>query len=336
MNAKLGTYVCLPLVIILSLTLLQMCSSDSTKPQDNEQTVDVTGSWELATTITSNTFGLPNGETNTEFIYLSDSSGVLSIINFDGHWGNCSVNGKNITFTGTEISDDFDSTATLVTTGTGTISASEITGTFITEVYMSQPVNSNNPDGTINSDFVMTKMEESPCYSRASFGDPESSAYVLPFPVGAEYAIYQSYCWRTGGHRNQLAYDFAIPIGDTIVAARSGVVLEVREDSPDNGEGEGEHNYVYIQHEDGTLAFYAHLMQYSVLVEPDDSVETGQYFALSGNSGKSGEPHLHIGVYENYPPVEGVDIPINFRNAEGPLDSRNGLIRGEIYRAMPY
>ncbi len=331
MNVKFVSHIGLLVVLLVSLIFIQKCDSDVI----NGEIIDVTGSWELTTTIISNILGLTNGETNTEFIYLADSNGVLSITNFSGHWGNGSINGRNIHFTGTESSDDFGTPATLITEGTGTISETEIVGTFTTKVYFSKDT-SNSPDGTINSSFVMMELEETTCYNRAIFGDPEDSDYILPYPVGAAYPVYQSYCWRTGGHRNQLAYDFTIPIGDTIVAARSGIVREIREDSPDNGEGVGEHNYVFIQHEDGTLAFYAHLMQYSIIVEPDDTVEIGQYFAFSGNSGESDEPHLHFGVYEDYPPVEGVDVPVNFRNAEGPLDSRGGLIRGEVYRAMPY
>lgn len=336
MKDKIITHIWQLLVLFSLLIFTQMCDSDSTEPEVGEETIDVTGSWELTTTITSNTFGMPNGETNTEIVYLTNSSGVLSITNFDGHWGNGSINGRNIHFTGTELSDDFGTTATLVTEGKGSISETEIVGTFTTKVYINQDVSSDNPDGTITSSFIMTKLEETTCYDRAIFGDPEDSEYILPFPVGAAYPVYQSYCWRTGGHRNQLAYDFIIPIGDTIVAARRGIVREIREDSPDNGEGVGQHNYVYIQHGDGTLAFYAHLMQNSVIVQLGDTVITGQYFACSGNSGKSGEPHLHFGVYENYPPVEGIDVPVNFRNAEGPLDSLGGLIRGVIYKALPY
>jgi murein DD-endopeptidase MepM/ murein hydrolase activator NlpD len=323
-------------VILSSLLFIQMCDSDSTDPGNQELTINVAGSWELTTQITSNTFGLQNGETNTEFIYLTDSSGVVSITNFNGHWGNGIVNGKNIHFTGTEVSDDFDTTATLVTEGTGSISETEIVGTLTTEVYINHVYSNNNPEGMIASSFTMVKLEETTCYDRAIFGDPEESEYILPFPVGSAYPIYQSYCWCAGGHRNQLAYDFTIPIGDTIVAARDGVVREVQEDSPDNGQGYGEHNRVYIQHEDGTAAVYAHLMQNSVIVEPGDIVKTGQFFAFSGNSGESDVPHLHFGVYENYPPVEGLDVPVNFRNAEGPLDNLGGLIRGAVYKALPY
>ena len=325
------------LVLLLSsLIFPQMCDSGTTDPENTENPFDLTGSWNLSATIISNTFGLPNGETTSEIIYLSDSSGVLLITNFDGLWGFGEVDGLNIHFTGTEMSDDFGRPATLVTEGTGSVTETRINGSFTTTVYFDQGNIGQQGDGTITFDYEMIKLEESPCLDRAIFGNPEDSDYILPYPVGSAYPVYQSYCWRTGGHRNQLAYDFTIPIGDTVVAARGGIVREVREDSPDNGQGLGEHNYVYIEHEDGTCASYAHLMQNCVNVTPGDTVSQGQFFALSGNSGESGEPHLHFGVYEDYPVVEGIDIPINFRNAQGPLDSRGGLIRGEIYRALHY
>jgi len=336
MSSKFITRVGLFIVLIFYLTFIVMCDSDSTDPQKASELLDVTGSWQLTTTIRSNTFGLPNGDINTEILYLADSGGVLAIINFNGHWGEGSLNGQTLQFTGSETSDGFDKPANLITVGTGSATETEIIGTFTTNVYIDQSVNSNQPDGTIDSDFIMNKLEETSCFSRVSFGDPAQSNYILPFPVGKSYPVYQSYCWRTGGHRDQLAYDFTIPIGDTIIAARHGIVRAIREDSPDNGEGVGEHNFVYIQHDDGTAAFYAHLMQNSVVVNPGDTVLAGQYFALSGNSGESGKPHLHIGVYQNYPPVEGLDVPVNFRNAQGVLDSSGGLIRGEYYLALPY
>ena len=65
-------------------------------------------------------------------------------------------------------------------------------------------------------------------------GDRIKSYYILIYPVVVAYRVYQNYCGRTGGHRNQLAYDFTNPIGDTIVAARGGIVRDVREDSPDD------------------------------------------------------------------------------------------------------
>jgi murein DD-endopeptidase MepM/ murein hydrolase activator NlpD len=157
--------------------------------------------------------------------------------------------------------------------------------------------------------------------------------------VGTAYTISQSYCDPFGGHSNQLAYDFAIPVGADVIAARAGVVRLTRDDVPDDGSGTDPtvHNHIYIQHTDNTVAFYAHLQQSSVAVQVGQSVSTGQRIAASGNSGNTGGiPHLHFGVYRAWPTVEGEDLPVNFRNAEGPLDSRGGLQYDSLYTALPF
>jgi hypothetical protein len=309
----------------------------STSDTDGDSTPpDLDGSWELTTTVVSNTCGIENGEMQSETILLSSSGNGWSITTFSGPWGNATVTGGRIQFSGSEISDDFACPATLVSQGEGSASESEMSGTLTITASFDQDSCPGTPDCLVTMDFTMTKLEDCPCLERAVFGDPDSSDYVLPFPMGASYPVYQSYCDPTSGHRCQLAYDFTMPIGDPVVAARGGVVRQVREDSPDDGQGVGEHNYVFIEHEDGTAAFYAHLMQFSVIPIPGDTLEAGEQFASSGNSGYSGEPHLHFGVYEDYPPVEGNDLPVNFRNAAGPLDSRGGLIRGETYTATAY
>jgi murein DD-endopeptidase MepM/ murein hydrolase activator NlpD len=178
-----------------------------------------------------------------------------------------------------------------------------------------------------------------PCMERAVFGEPSESPYILPYPVGESYRLMQGYCYPEGGHRNQLAYDFETPIGVQVIAARSGVVMKVHGDLPDEGRQpeSGQHNHIMIKHDDGTVAFYAHLKQNSIVVKVGDSVEQGQPIALSGNSGNTqGMPHLHFGVYESWPAVEGFDIAVNFRNAEGTLDKRNGLRPGGFFKAKPY
>ena len=96
---------------------------------------------------------------------------------------------------------------------------------------------------------------------RAVFGDPAESPFILPYLPGETFVVNQSYCFAGGGRRNQLAYDFRMPIETDIVAIHEGTVREIREDSPDDGFGEGEHNLVFIEHPDGTSAFYAHLLQ---------------------------------------------------------------------------
>jgi len=172
------------------------------------------------------------------------------------------------------------------------------------------------------------------CVARAVFGDPAASDYVLPYPVGDEHFLRQSYCFSGGGHRNQLAYDFGMPIGLPVTAARSGTVRRVEDSFEDEGSDAARINVIHIEHADGTVAFYAHLKQHGTLVEIGDFVSVGRQIAWSGNSGLTLQPHLHFGVFQSWPPREGFDLAVNFRNAEGPLDSRGGLLEGNVYRAL--
>jgi murein DD-endopeptidase MepM/ murein hydrolase activator NlpD len=178
-----------------------------------------------------------------------------------------------------------------------------------------------------------------PCIERAVFGDPSQSPYILPYPVGDSYRLMQGYCYSKGGHRNQLAYDFETPVGTPVIASRAGLVMEIRGDLPDDGKqpDPGQHNHIMIQHDDGTVAFYAHLKHNSILVKVGDRVSQGQPIAASGNSGNTqGLPHLHFGVYQGWPAKEGFDVPVNFRNAEGTLDQRRGLRPGGYFKSLPF
>jgi hypothetical protein len=174
------------------------------------------------------------------------------------------------------------------------------------------------------------------CLDRAVFGNPAESDYVLPYPAGEQYEIIQSYCNQDNSHYNSLAYDFLIPMGADIVAARAGIVREIRDDLPDvDSPNQSMHNHIFIEHEDSTVAFYAHLQQWGVAVHEGEAVDAGQYIAASGSSGVS-IPLLHFAVFPEWPPVDGDDIAINFSNTDGPVDANNGLIAGESYLALPF
>jgi murein DD-endopeptidase MepM/ murein hydrolase activator NlpD len=177
------------------------------------------------------------------------------------------------------------------------------------------------------------------CMERFSGQRNHVQDYVLPYPPGKSYVLSQTCCNPDGGHSNQLAYDFAIYLGDTVCCMRSGVVKEMREDQPDTGGdiSSSKHNYLMVEHDDGTVAFYAHLMQDEVLVDVGSHVEQGQKIARSGNSGNTlNFPHLHVGLYESYPPVETYDLPIIFKNVEGTLDGDGRLIPDNWYTALEY
>jgi len=176
------------------------------------------------------------------------------------------------------------------------------------------------------------------CSERADFGDPATSEYILPYSVGEAYELVQSYCTPNNSHRNQLAYDFLMPTRVNLIAVRDGIVRELVKDQPDSepgGEPIGTHNHINIEHEDGSVSFYAHLKEQAVYVNVGDAVSIGDTIALSGNSGTS-LPHLHFGVYRTWPAIEGDDLAVNFRNTDGSVDDLGGLIAGEIYEALPY
>ena len=177
------------------------------------------------------------------------------------------------------------------------------------------------------------------CLKRAHFGEPAESDYILPYPVGEGYYVTQSYC-TTGvnaSHGDQLAYDFYMPVGSELVAARGGWVRQMRETSPDTGRGYAMENYIYIEHGDGSVAFYAHLMQYGVDVEVGGWVDQGEHIGYSGNSGRTGDmPHLHFGVYRAMPMYEEMGVAVSFRNADGHLDTLGGLVENRRYTALPW
>ena len=192
---------------------------------------------------------------------------------------------------------------------------------------------SDSPSGP---DQALDQPAQPQCLERAVFGSPADSEYILPYPVGMSYPLLQTYCGPQN-HRNdnQLAYDFTIPFGDAILAARAGIVRRVTEHFADSDTNRANHNHMFIEHSDGSVAFYAHLVQDSVLPEVGDRVEQGELIAESGTSGGT-VAVLHFGVYRAWPAQGGDDLAINFRNADGPLDERGGLVQGATYTALQY
>ena len=175
----------------------------------------------------------------------------------------------------------------------------------------------------------------------SEFGDPSLSEYILPFEVGEEFLIIQGNCppnpnW---GHHNTFAYDFDMQIGDQIIASRAGTVIFTQNDKPDNvlNCGGGTANWIFIEHEDGTVMQYVHLMQGGVQVNVGQEVEQGETLGLSGNSGCSSGPHLHTNLFRDRTNFDRQSsLPFNYSNAEGKLDGNNGLIGEETYRALPF
>lgn len=145
--------------------------------------------------------------------------------------------------------------------------------------------------------------------------------YAPPFKRGYRYKVIQGYN-GSYTHRSldsRYAIDFQMPIGDTICAARKGVVVKVEDKYSRGGRNKSFKpyaNFILIYHEDGTVAQYVHLKHKGVFVKPGDLVEKEQAIGLSGNTGWSTEPHLHFSVYL---PKNGklVSIPSMFNKVSG-------------------
>jgi len=167
------------------------------------------------------------------------------------------------------------------------------------------------------------------------FGDPAESPYCLPYPEGESYYLNNSYSTR-GSHIGRFAYDFAMPFGSEIAAARAGTVTESRDQYRDDEAVGGHENGVFVVHGDGTMAAYLHMREEGVLVDVGDEVTAGDVIGLVGTSGTSpNNPHLHFEVFEGQ--GEGSQwyktLPVNFRNAKGALDERGGLAESD-YEAL--
>ncbi|MEM4326507.1 MAG: M23 family metallopeptidase, partial [Candidatus Pacearchaeota archaeon] len=184
------------------------------------------------------------------------------------------------------------------------------------------------PDSTSNFLFSYTNDSKvEPLYSvKKIIGDPynvrvnEDYPYLLPFANGVEFKVSQGYGTRFT-HRGWLKYsiDFSMNIGTPVYAARSGVVVAVKDNSKIGGRSRryrGHANYITIAHDDGTFAQYVHLNYAGSVVKVGDVVKAGDLIGYSGRTGRVTGPHLHFMVYK---PVEGglETIPIKFLMEDG-------------------
>lgn len=135
------------------------------------------------------------------------------------------------------------------------------------------------------------------------------------FPVPAGSIVTQSFAEHV--HRAKVnnwtnyngGIDWAVSSGSPVLAAADGVVSAVRNDAT----GYGVH--VRIQHDEGYLTIYAHLMDYNVRV--GDKVKAGQVIGRSDNTGNSTGPHLHFELRKNNVAVD----PAPLLSAETSVDA---------------
>jgi len=147
----------------------------------------------------------------------------------------------------------------------------------------------------------------------SQFPPPEESPYLLPWPKDTDRFCVQG-VRGVVSHRgaSQFAYDFYMPVGSDICAARAGKVVKVVQ----HNDGNGYHwpnNLIYIDHGDGTRACYAHIKKDGSYVKEGDTITQRQVIAASGNVGNSAMPHLHFHIQNK---KTWHTIPITFHDVK--------------------
>jgi murein DD-endopeptidase MepM/ murein hydrolase activator NlpD len=158
--------------------------------------------------------------------------------------------------------------------------------------------------------------------------------YLLPYAAGQAFRVSQAddgAFSHSGPERH--AIDWKMPEGTPVLAAREGIVVGTKDDSEAGGPDrsfENSANYILIQHPDGTIGNYAHLLKHGVKVSVGQTVETGTTIGLSGNTGFSSGPHLHFSVFKTRNGRERESIAIRFRTENRAAAT---LVSGKVYKA---
>jgi murein DD-endopeptidase MepM/ murein hydrolase activator NlpD len=150
---------------------------------------------------------------------------------------------------------------------------------------------------------------------------PKEEIIGLPFPKHKKYTVSQGFNGRYShtGRGNRFAVDIAMPIGETIVAVKSGIVADAADHFSIGGAANyflDKANHVTVMHSDGSYAIYAHILYGSLSVKVGDRVKAGQELARVGNTGYSTGPHLHFVM--RYNSGQGAySIPFRFKTNKG-------------------
>lgn len=126
------------------------------------------------------------------------------------------------------------------------------------------------------------------------------NVYSLPYPKYLKGLAFSDPRIHHGPYKH--AIDFILPFGTPILASASGIIEELKHDSPAGGTelkyaAPRYLNYIVIRHASGERTVYGHLAHNSGCIVVGQSVKRGQLLAYTGISGLMTLPHLHFHVF---------------------------------------
>ena len=128
---------------------------------------------------------------------------------------------------------------------------------------------------------------------------PSAAGYISPINGKTKANITTGYY----GYSGHTGVDFACSAGTPIVAVKSGTVVISKALRRTNGTYKSYGEYVVIDHHDGTMTLYAHMLSGSRLVSENQQVSQGQQIGSVGSTGNSTGNHLHFEVRIGGSPV---------------------------------
>lgn len=128
----------------------------------------------------------------------------------------------------------------------------------------------------------------------ANTGSGVISGGILAWPVPSSSRISSAWGDTEGRTKPHNAIDIAAPSGSAVVAANDGKVIRA-----DYGWSGGYGNRIWIDHGEGVVTCYNHLLAGSFTISNGSQVKRGQRIASVGSSGSSTGPHLDFQVVVN-------------------------------------
>lgn len=156
----------------------------------------------------------------------------------------------------------------------------------------------------IQQELAKIAAEESTNSQIHNYSSPSAYGYIFPVAgctkSNINKLVYPSYVGHTG-------VDVNINVkGKKVIAVKSGTVVISKALKRSNGTYKSYGEYIVINHHDGTMTLYAHMLEDSRTVFEGDKVSQGQVIGTVGNTGNSTGTHLHFEVRIKGSPVNPI------------------------------